>query len=248
MRTTARLGAALAALALGGSPAVGQQVTIGAGSSLDLGSGQLTLGCADLTVAGTLSAGTAGLSQARDVTIDPTGLVNGNSATLAVAGDWDNAGTFNAGTSTVQLVDGCSLTSAVIAGDTTFANLEMTTTSGFLYSFTAGSTQTVTGALSLEGAAANLLTIRSTLAGSEAFLNVQGSGSGDFVDVQDSDATAGNLVTLGPNSVKGSNTPGWLTGVLVPALGALGLALLGLSLLWSGRRALATRRGSLAGR
>jgi len=244
-----RLAPAAAALVLlVATPSAASVVTVGSSASLDLGTGSLDLGCADLTVAGTLSAGTAGFTQARNVTIDPTGLVNGNSATLAVAGDWDNAGTFNAGTSTVQLVDDCSLASATISGDTTFANLEMTTTSGFLYSFTAGSTQTVTGALALQGAAANLLTIRSTLDGSEAFLNVQGSSSGDFVDVQDNDATGGNAITLGANSVKGSNTPGWLTGVLVPALGALGLALLGLSLLWSGRRALATRRGNLATR
>jgi len=78
--------------------------------------------------------------------------------------------------------------------------------------------------------------------------NVQGSHSGDLVDVQDNDASPGIPVTLGANSVTGSNTPGWLTGVLVPALGALGLAPLGLSLLWSGRRALATRRGRLATR
>ena len=224
------------------------QFTVGTGAIVDLGTGSLDLGCADLTVAGTLSAGTAGFAQARDVTIDPAGLVNGNSATLALAGDWDNSGTFNAGISTVRLVDGCGLASAVIAGDTSFANLDMTTTSGFLYNFVSGSTQTVTGALSLEGAAANLLTIRSTLNGSEAFLNVQGTSSADFVDVQDNDATGGNAIALGPNSVQGSNTPGWLAGVLVPALGALGLALLGLSLLWSGRRALATRRGSLATR
>ena len=76
---------------------------------------------------------------------------------------------------------------------------------------------------------------------------MQGTSSADFVDVQDSDATLGNAITLGPNSVKGSNTPGW-TGVLVPALGVLGLALLALALLRSGRRALATRRGSLATR
>ena len=61
-------------------------------------------------------AGTAGFSQARNVTIHPSGLVNGNSATLEVAGDWDNAGTFNAGTSTVQLMDGCGLLSAVVPG------------------------------------------------------------------------------------------------------------------------------------
>ncbi len=246
-RTLAAL-TSLSALGLA-VPSPAAQVPVGSGSSLDLGTGSLDLGCADLTVAGTLSAGTAGFTQARDVTIDPTGLVNGNSATLQVAGDWDNAGTFNAGTSTVAFVDGCGVTSAVVAGDTTFANLDMTTTSGFLYSFTSGSTQTVTGALALQGAAANRLTIRSTLNGSEAVLNVQGSSSADFVDVQDNDATAGNPVTLGANSVKGSNTPGWLwAAALVPALGALGLALLGLSLLWSGRRALATRRGSLATR
>ncbi len=223
-------------------------VTVGSGSSLDLGTGSLDLGCADLTVAGTLAAGTAGFTQARDLTIDPAGVLNGNSATLEVAGDWDNSGTFNAGTSTVQMVDGCGLLSAVVAGDTTFANLDMTTASGFLYSFVFGSTQTVTGSLTLLGAAANLLTIRSTLNGSEAFLNVQDSSSADFVDVEDNDATAGNPVSLGPNSLKGSNTPGWLTAALVPALGALGLALAAVLLLWSGRRALATRRGSLATR
>jgi hypothetical protein len=242
--------AALAALsALGhAAPAPAAQVAVGSGSSLDLGTGSLDLGCADLTVGGTLSAGTAGFGQARDVTIDPTGVVNGDSATLAVAGDWDNAGTFNAGTSTVQLVDGCGLLSAVIAGDTTFANLDLTTTSGKLYTFTSGSTQTVTNSLTLLGATGNLLTLRSTVGGSAAFLDLQGTGGGDFVDVQDIDATAGNPISLGPNSVKGPNTPGWLAAALVPVFGALGLALLALSLVWSGLRALATRRGSVATR
>jgi hypothetical protein len=239
--------AAAASLALA-TAASGGQFSVGSGSSVDLGTGSLDLGCADLTVTGTLSAGTAGFAQARDVTIDPSGLVNGNSATLEVAGDWDNAGTFNAGTSTVQMVDGCGLTSAVIAGDTTFANLDMTTTSGFLYSFVSGSTQAVTNSFTLLGATGNPLTLRSTVGGSAAFLDVQGTGGGDFVDVQDIDATAGNPISLGPNSVKGPNTPGWLAAALVPVFGAPGLALLALSLLWSGLRALATRRGSVATR
>ncbi len=139
-----------------------------------------------------------------------------------------------------SVLRGCGLLSAVVAGDTTFANLDMTTTSGFLYSFVFGSTQTVTGSLTLLGAAANLLTIRSTLNGSEAFLNVQGS-SADFVDVEDNDATAGNPVSLGPNSVKGSNTPGWLTAALVPALGALGLVAVGAGLYLTGHRSLRRR-------
>ncbi len=91
-RVTFAAAAAFLALATGASAA---QFTVGSGATLDLGTGSLDLGCADLTVGGTLSAGTAGLTQARDVTIDPTGLVNGDSATLEVAGDWDNAGTFN---------------------------------------------------------------------------------------------------------------------------------------------------------
>ena len=122
--------------------------------------------------------------------------------------------------------------------DTNFATLEIVTTLGFLYSFSAGSTQTVTNSLLLTGAAANLLTIRSNVGGSAAFFDVFGSSSTSFVDVDDNDATGGNPIPVGPNSVTGPNTPGWVPGVLVPALGALGLTLLVLSLLWGGRRAL----------
>ncbi len=85
----AALAATTALLAITTGASAGQ-LTVGSGASLDLGTGSLDLGCANLTVGGTLSAGTAGFAQARDVTIDPTGLVNGNSATLQVAGDWDN--------------------------------------------------------------------------------------------------------------------------------------------------------------
>jgi len=237
--TLATVVAAVLVVATGASAA---EFSVGSGASVDLGTGSLDLGCADLTVGGTLSAGTVGFAQARDVTIDPTGLVNGNSATLEVAGDWDNAGSFNAGTSTVKMVDGCGLASAVIAGDTTFANLEMTTSTGFLYSFDSGSTQTVTSSLTLLGDTGNLLTIRSTLDGSAAFLNVQGSSSADFVDVQDNDATGGNAITLGPNSVLGTNTPGWFpAAALVPALGALSLGALALGLWLTGHRTLRRR-------
>ena len=215
-------------------------VSVGSGSSFNLGSGRLNLGCADLLVAGTMNAGTSGFTEARHLTVDPAGVLVGNSATLEVTGDWDNAGTFHAGTSTVQLVDGCSVKSAVITGETTFANLEMTTTRGKLYSFEAGSTQTV-AKLALLGAAGNLLTIRSTIGGTEAFLSLLGTNSSHFVDVDDNDATQGILITLEPNSVKGPNTPGWIRAALVPGLGALGVALLAASLVWASRRTLAER-------
>ncbi len=229
----------LAALVLLAWAPAGAQLTVGSGASLDLGTGSLDLGCADLTVTGTLSAGTAGFSQARDVGIDPAGVLNGESATLEVAGDWDNAGTFNAGTSTVAFVDGCGLASAVVAGDTTFSGLSLVTTSGKLYSITSGSTQTATGLLELMGASGNLLTIRSTLGGVAAFFVRLGSQSVSFVDVDDNDATGGNPIGISPSdSVKGASTPGWVTGAVAPVLPGAGLVVLALGLLWAGRRRL----------
>ena len=137
---------------------------------------------------------------------------------------------------------GCGLLSAVVAGNTTFANLELTTSSGFLYQFESGSTQTVTGSLGLLGVLGSLLTIRSTIDGSEAFFDVQGTSTADFVDVQDNDARPGNHIGLGGNSVKGSNTPGWFLIALVPAVGFLGLALLGGWILVTARRVLRQQR------
>ena len=232
----AGLAAAATAILLGVSaPASAGNVTVGAGSTLDLGSGSLALGCADLDVTGTLIAGSVGFSAARDVSIAPSGIVNAGSATLTLASAWDNAGTFNAGTSTVQMVDGCALSSGVVVGSTSFANLAISTTSAKLVSFTAGSTQTVTGLLSLLGAAGNLLQIRSTLSGSAALLNVA-SSTASFVNVDDIDAQPGNDISLPTNSVKGSNTPGWLQGIVVPMLAPVALALLALLLLASGQR------------
>jgi hypothetical protein len=233
----AGLALAAPAILLGlASPASAGNLTVGSGSTLDLGTGILGLGCADLDVAGTLTAGTVGFTGARDVAISPGGVMNGNSATLSLSGDWDNAGTFNAGSSTVQMVDGCALFSGVVTGNTSFASLAISTNTAKQVSFTAGSTQSVTGLLSLLGAASNLLKIRSTVNGSVAFFNVSGTSNASFVDVQDNDALAGNDIGLPANSVKGPNTPGWLFGIPVPLLGPVALGILALLLLASGQR------------
>jgi hypothetical protein len=244
--TRAGFAAVASALVLGlAAPAFAGDVMVGSGSTFDLGTGSLMLGCADLAVTGTLTAGSVGFSAARDVAINPGGVVNGNSAVLSLSGDWDNAGTFNAGTSTVQMVDGCALLSSVVVGDTSFANLSISTTSAKQVSFTAGSTQTVTGLLTLLGSAGSLLQIRSTLNGVAAFFDVSGTSSASFVDVQDNDAQPGNDIVLDANSVKGSNTPGWTFGIPVPLLGPVALTLLALLLLVSGQRWLSrpTRAG-----
>ncbi len=228
----------LLALALA-APAAGGALTVGSGANVDLGTARLDLGCNDLTVGGTLAAGSDEIAQARDVTIDPGGTLSGESAAIEVAGDWDNAGTFNGGSSAVSFVDGCGLASSVIAGNTSFSDFSMITTTGKLYSFTAGSTQTVTGLLELMGAAGNLLTIRSTLGGVAGFLERLGSQAVAFVDVDDNDATGGNPIGIPPaNSVKGANTPGWVTGAVAPALPLAGMLGVALGLVWAARRRL----------
>ena len=182
----AGLAAAASLIVLGlSAPASAGKLTVGAGATFDLGPGSLALGCADLDVMGTLSAGTLGISQARDVAINPGGVVNGNSATLSLTGDWDNAGTFNAGTSTVQMVDGCALYGGVVSGNTSFSKLSINTTTAKQVSFAVGSTQTVTSLLWLLGASGNRLVLRSTASGNSAFLNVQGGSSASFVDIDD---------------------------------------------------------------
>src|SRR5215831_1603297 len=110
---------ALAVLAFS-MPALAGNLTVGSGASLDLSTGSLALGCADLDVLGTMSAGTVGFTQGRDVTITPSGVMSGNSATLQLSGDWDNTGSFVPGTSSVQITDGCGLLSGVVNGSTTF--------------------------------------------------------------------------------------------------------------------------------
>jgi hypothetical protein len=240
------LATAASLIALGlATPASAGNVTVGASSTVDLGTGSLALGCADLEVAGTLTAGTVGLIGARDVAIAPGGTLNGNAATVQLTGDWNNAGTFNAGTSSVQMVDGCALSTGVVSGDTSFANLSISTTTAKQVSLAAGSTQTVTGLLSLLGAAGNRLQIRSTVNGDQAFLNVSGTTIVSFVNVRDNDAQAGNEILVPANSVKGPNTPGWLFVPPVPMLAPLALGVLALLLLASGQRWLprATRAG-----
>jgi len=233
-----RAAAVLLAGSVWASSALAGTVTLGANASLDLGTGSLALGCADLDVAGTLAAGSVGFTGGRDVTILPSGVVDGGTATLELSGDWDNGGSFVSGTSTVRIVDGCSLLSGAIRGKSSFHELEIESASGRQVTFEAGTTQQVTGAFSVAGVDGNRLKIRSSQDGEVAYLNVTGASSASYVDVQDNDATPGNPIPLDSGSLKGPNTPGWQLSAVVPLLPPLALAALVLGLVESARRAL----------
>jgi hypothetical protein len=202
--------AALAAIAvswLAAATAGASQLSIGSSSAFSLGNGTLDLGCASLLVAGSFAASSGTVNQALDVTISLGGTLNGDSGILNVTGNWDNSagGAFAAGTSSVNLIDGCGRTSATISGETTFWELSMTTTTEKAIEFAAGSTQTINALLTISGTTDNLLTLRSTSPGSEATLNIQGAADANFVSITDIHAVP-NPLSLGPNSIVGSNT------------------------------------------
>ena len=105
------------------------------------------------------------------------------------------------------MADGCGRSSATIAGDTAFFDLELTTSTGKSVFFGAGSTTTVVNDLTLAGASGNRLQILSTVNGSEAFLDLSGGQSVSHVEVQDNHAI-GNPIGLGPDSESLGNSDG----------------------------------------
>jgi hypothetical protein len=178
------------------TPAGASGLSIGAGSAVKLGDSMLNLGCNDLSIqsAGTLQAQTS---------------------TITLGGNWDNQGTFDAGSGTVVFGDGCIPNQSKITGSSTFFGLQIMTSTGKTIDFGAGATQTVLDDLTLMGTAGNLLVIHSSIPDQQAFLKLDlgGSQNIDYVDVADTGAT-GQTLTVGTHSVDSGNTTGWSFDIL----------------------------------
>jgi hypothetical protein len=224
--------AAVALLLLAGvTPAGASGLSIGAGSTMRLGDAVLALGCNNLQ-------------------IEPAGTLQAQASTISLAGNWDNRGTFDAGTGTVRFEDGCVPNLSTIGGNNTFFDLRIVTSSGKTVSFEAGATQTVLDGLTLMGAPGDLLVIRSSIPGQRAFLDLVPGASQliDYVDVADNAAT-GQLLASGPapksHSIDSGNTAGWFfvaPAAAAPVVSGVGLAGAALLLLAVARTAL--RRAS----
>lgn len=226
------------ALVLTAGVASAATITVGAGSSIDLGTGLLGNGCHDLVVAGTLDMGGTLQLPLRDVEIDPGGVLNSGTGILRVSRDWDNAGTFNAGPGNVQFVEDCGGTTSVISGSSTFGSLFLFSNLGRIWEFEAGSTSTVLTHFGVAGLSGNLIGIRSTTSSSEAFLDVQGTQNVTFVDVDDNHAV-GDPIIVDAASVVGANADGWQYAVVaVPVFSLLGLITLVMAMTGVARRRL----------
>ncbi len=232
------ISAAAALVALAGA-ARAADLTVGTGSTLDLGTGSLDAGCSDFLVGGTLALNAGSASQVRDLSIQPGGTLQGSAGSIEVAGNWSNTGSFSAGTGTVQLADGCGVASSSVNQSNSFYRLFLSSATAKIFNFAAGTTQAVAQRFQAHGTSTDLLQIRSSTAGVAANLDVQGSRGTSYLDVQDNHAT-GLPVLFGLGSTDSGNTNGWVFGS-VPVLSAAGLLLAAGGLAWAARRRLSLR-------
>ena len=193
------------------------ELIVPAGAVFDLaifGGGTLDLACTDVVVAGTLLLSTGSISNARNVTIQAGGTIDGGSGAVEMGGDWANSGQFNAGTSVVSFRDLCSLTAATITGNTTFATASFVTATGKSYVFAAGATQTVNNLLQIVGSGAPPIWFQSQTPGQVGFINLLPAGTQliQHVRVNDVWATGQWLAPLLTNAPGGANANRWFGG------------------------------------
>ncbi len=169
----------------------------------------------DITVLGTLTnSGTLTASAGTSVAVGGDLINNGTytaaSSTLTLSGSFLNEGTFNAGTSTVVL-DGANQT---LSGSTLFYNVQKSVSVSDTLWFGTGSVTSITNALTLQGVSGNLLSLRSTKAGTQRTIQLDAGGTQtiEYLSVKDSNAAGGQTLkcfTAAEGCVDAGNTTNW---------------------------------------
>lgn len=149
------------------------------GSSIRLGSGQLSLGCSDINVQGVLSADN-GLINARSMNISSSGRLEGVAGQIVLSGNWRAQGQFIAAQSTVIFGDGCGLSASSIGGVNTFYSLTLTSSMGKEFIFDSMALQTVNGSFVASGVQ-GLPILLSSSGGAPAIFELDGAKQVDFV-------------------------------------------------------------------
>jgi hypothetical protein len=147
------------------------------------GAGTLRLITNDLSIGGTFT--------------NSSGTFDANNFNITISGNWSNSGTFTAnGTGT-----------STISGNTNFNDFTCTA-AGKQLTFTAGSTQTISGTLTLTGAAGNLIILRSSAGGTQWNIDPQGARDVSYVNAKDSKNTNATIITA-TGSVNSGNNINW---------------------------------------
>lgn len=139
-----------------------------------------------------------------DFTIVSGGEVVAPEATAEFGGDFVNGGTFEDNGGEVVLVGG----DQVLTGSTTFEDLTKIAVEAEKLTFAAGSTQTVDGALTLEGfSAGKRLSLISSTTGTKWNLAGVGSRTAKWLSVKDSNNTGAEISAV--ESIDAGNNAGW---------------------------------------
>ncbi len=205
-----------AALACSASLLAHANIDVGAGSSVSFADGGLDLGCSHLSVEGSATGGSGGVSGVANVVVGAGGSFAPGAGRLTLGGDFSNAGTFTPGTSTVDIVDVCGGGTSAMSGGTAFYDLAVVTTSGKRLLLPAQLTQSISHALTLQGAPGELLQVSSSSAGQQALLDVSAAAAQSVAYVNARD-DKGSGATIAPGSaashqsVDAGNLTNWFT-------------------------------------
>jgi hypothetical protein len=195
-------------------------VTIGAASNVNFADATVGFGCSDLIVAGQASGDAATLSTITNLSIAAGGSLAPGASQMVLGGNFTDAGSFTPATSRVSFVDACGNGTSTVSGSTGFHDFAVTTATGKNLVLPAGVTQTVAHALTLQGAAGNLLQVTSSTSGQQALLNVSAAAAQSiaWVDARDNKASSaaiapGTAATY--NSVDSGDLTNWFADAVI---------------------------------
>lgn len=151
------------------------------------------------------------------------GTFNGGSGTTTVSGNFSRTGgTFNGDTGLVSFTGG----NQTISGTTTFANLSKIVSSAYTLTLPASKTTTITGTTTLKGTSGNLLSLRSSSAGTQWGFDPQGGRVFEYLDVKDSNNIADEINAadhIGLTDANGiSSNTNWVFTIPVLTISATG--------------------------
>jgi IPTL-CTERM motif len=192
----------------------------------------------NLTINSTLTQGANAVTVSGNLIIGGAGVFTANAAAtdINVGGNWANTGTFTPNGSTVVFTDA----DHTLSGSTTFNNFTHSVGTSRTLTFTAGTTQTISGLLTLNGASGQLLNLRST--GAAWNIDRAGTYNIDYVDVQYSNNTGTAISVPASSNTNSGNNSGWTFTVpaSIPTLSEWGMIiftmLLGASAVFAIRR------------
>src|SRR5262249_12605895 len=171
----------------------------------------LDLACTDLIVGGKFQVASGTVQNARNVTIQGGGTLDGGTGVIQVGGNWTDNGSFVAGTGEVDFRDACGGGSASISGSTTFNRASFVSAIGKSYIFAVGTTQKILSLLQITGTAPGPIQFRSSASGQVAFINLINSGTQNIqhVGVTDVWSTGQCLAPGQSNEGGGGNAKNW---------------------------------------